>query len=143
MKRNIILTSILLAFFLSSASPIVAAPFNAGGKNKQIVAIYLDPTSTHGVVSEPECNHVGIDVVKKNGNSGNFQQWSYGTQPCTGEPLHGDHDLWKLSKDGTCPDKATKIVQPNIGDPNYPGWGTYLEPGATYCVFNNKFHVTK
>lgn len=126
---------------LSLGTFVYAAPYNAEANNPQVVAFYA--TGTHGIPSEPGCNHIGMDIVMQAGNSGNFQEWSYGTQPCTNDPLHGDHDLWKLSTDGTCPANATIIHQPNIGDPNYPGWGTYLVPGATYCVLNNDFHPSK
>ncbi len=142
--RNIFVASLIaLVSFAMSAGLALAAPYKAADNNPQVVAAYLDPTTTHGIPSEPGCNHVGIDIVKQNGNSGNFQEWSYGTQPCTGDALHGDHDLWKISKDGTCPLKTTLVHQPNVGDPNYPGWGTYLVPGATYCVTSNDFHPTK
>jgi hypothetical protein len=136
--KNVILASVLaFGLFAMNASAIFAAPYNAANNNPQVVAAYLDPTTTHGIPSEPGCNHIGIDLVKQNGNSGNFQEWSYGTQPCNNELLHGDHDLWQISKDGTCPANAT--VVPNA----YPGWGSYLVPGVTYCVINNDFHVSK
>ena len=57
-------------------------------------------------------------------------------QPATGMGLHGDHDLWKLSKDGTCSDKA--IVVPNAS----AGWGDYLSHG-TYCMKNNEYRPAK
>ena|SRR5258708_6259508 len=136
MKKILLTSAAALGLFVMSAGAIFAAPYNPNFVNPQVVAFYT--SGPHGIPSETCSNHYGFDLVMRDGNSGNFQEWSYGSTPCDENGvLHGDHDLWQISKDGTCPDKATTI--PNA----YPGWGSYLTPGATYCVLNNDFHVNK
>ncbi len=120
-----------VAGLLATPTVAFAAPFKAAEYNPSVVAYY--PDGWHGVVSEPEGNHLGEDLVLKNGTSGIFQQWSYGTQPATGTGLHGDHDVWMPLANGTCPVGTTTV--PNA----YPGWGDYLKPNTTYCVRNNEF----
>jgi hypothetical protein len=138
MKSLLIAALFLSALALSvvaNPSKVLAAPYNAADNNPQVVAFY--PTGPHGIPSEPGGNHEGMDLVMQAGKSGNFQQWFYGTFPAGGEGLHGDHDVWLVSKDGTCPPNATLVPQA------YPGWGDYLVPGADYCVMNNDFHTSK
>jgi hypothetical protein len=143
MKNLVLVSAMTVGLFVLSAGSVFAAPFNAANNNPQVVAYY--PDGTHGVPNEPCANHVGADLVMQLGNSGNFMQWLFGSVPCDENgALHGDHSVWKLSKNNDpCPAKAATIYQPNIGDPNYPGWGTYLVPGGTYCVTTNDFHIIK
>ncbi len=117
-----------LVLSVSTLSVASAAPFNAEN-NPNIVANY--PTGPHGIVGDSEY-HEGADVVMKDGNSPTLQQWFYGTSASNG--LHGDHSVWKVSKDGTCPDNWILFPQA------YPSMGDYLEPGADYCVMTNEYH---
>lgn len=121
---------VLALVALMSPSAALAAPFNAADTNPQVVAFY--PQGPHGIVGENEY-HSGIDLVMKRGNSGNFQQWFYGTSTVDG--LHGVHSVWNESPDGTCPENWYLVPNPN------PAWGDYLTPGVDYCVHNNLFHV--
>ncbi len=112
-----------------SVGSVSAAPFNASG-NPNIVANY--PTGPHGIPGEAEF-HEGADVVMRAGQSGNFQQWFYGTS--ASENLHGEHSNWKnVGSATTCPNGWILFVDP------YPEWGDYLEPGANYCIHTNNFH---
>lgn len=135
MRNQFLAGAICTGLFLTAVTSAFAAPYKAAENNPQVVAYYEN--GTHGIPSETGGNHEGIDQVKQNGNSGNFQAWFYGTFPAGGEGLHGDHDVWKISKDGTCPPNA--ILVPNAN----PGWGDYLVPGADYCVISNDFHQSK
>lgn len=117
---------LLAAVILGGANTAKAA---ASPNNPQVVAYYL--TGSHGIVGEYYL-HEGKDVVMRAGNSGNFQQWFYGT---SAEGVHGDHSVWKISKNGTCSDGA--ILVPNAS----ASWGDYLVHGADYCVKTNDFHV--
>lgn len=118
-----------LSFLIASTAAVFAAPSNATN-NPNIVANYN--SGPHGIVGENDY-HSGQDVVMQNGNSGNLQQWFYG--PSLEGNTEGDHSVWILSKDGTCP--SGWYTLPNA----YPAWGTYLQPGATYCVKTNDYHV--
>lgn len=111
-----------------------AAPFHAAENNPNVVAYYDLYTDTHGIAGITG-TFTGTDLVMKNGNSGNFQQWFYGKFPdgTTG----GIHTIWNVSKDGTCPDKWILIKQAN------PSWGDYLLKNRDYCVNNNYFNVSK
>ncbi len=117
-------------------TPVVslAAPFNADG-NPQIVANY--DSGEHGVVGETE-THTGADVVMRAGESGNFQQWFYGTSTEDGGITEGDHSIWKLSEDGACNGGATAMT---VNSENF--WGDYLVEGGTYCIKTNDFHSSE
>jgi len=123
----------LLTVVAFVAGPTLAAPFKADN-NPLIVANY--PTGDHGIVGEPVL-HNGADVVMRAGNSGNFQQWFYGTAAEEGVVTEGDHSVWLISKDGTCPSNFVLVPSAN------PDWGDYLVAGADYCVHTNDYHVTK
>lgn len=129
--KKIYVVAVVAGALMASVTPAWAAPYNAALNNPQIVAYYT--SGPHGIPSEPGGNHIGTDIVMRSGNSGNFEEWFYGTFPAGNEGPHGDHDVWLVSKDGTCPSNAT--IVPNA----YPGWGDYLVPGATYCVITNDF----
>lgn len=104
-----------------------AAPFGAADKNPNVVAHFN--SGPHGIPGESEF-HEGKDIVMNAGQSGNLQQWFFGTSETEG--LHGEHSLWKESKDG-CQQNQVLI------EDAHPEWGTYLEPGADYCVKTNDF----
>lgn len=132
--KNLLKILGVIPMFLLMVSPAFAAPNNAEN-NPNIVANY--PTGDHGIPGEP-ATHNGSDVVMAAGKSGNFQQWFYGTTTEEGVVTEGDHSVWKLSKDGTCPDNT---VQMTVNSGNF--WGDYLVDGGTYCIRTNDFHVTK
>lgn len=133
MKKYLAVLSAAMVF-IAGGGLALAAPNNAEN-NPQIVANY--PDGDHGIVGEP-FKHTGSDVVMKTGDNGNFQQWFYGFSEQEGGIIEGDHSLWKVSKDGTCPnDKWVLVEEP------YPEWGDYLEPGVDYCVLTNDYHVVK
>jgi hypothetical protein len=121
--------AVIASLLFIGATSAHAAPFNAEN-NPNILDVFF--SGIHTIVGEQGDIHTGWDVVMKAGNSGNIQQWFLGES--TQEGYHGDHSLWRLSSDGTC--KNNEIEVSNA----YPGWGTYLEPGATYCVKTNDFH---
>jgi len=125
----------VVSMFFAATSVAFAAPFKSAEHNPLVVAYY--PDGPHGVVSEPEGNHEGQDLVLREGKTWTFQQWSYGTLPATGEGVHGDHDIWMPSKDGTCPKNTTMVLNAQ------EEWGDYLQPNTTYCVRNNDFHLAK
>lgn len=131
MRYKIVALAAVAAIALAG-NVALAAPFKAEG-NPQIVANY--PTGPHGIPGESEY-HEGADVVMRAGNSGNFQQWFYGTSASEG--LHGEHSLWKYSESGECNDNEVKV---EVGDPS--AWGDYLVDGGTYCVKTNDFHPSK
>ncbi len=79
MKKTFIVSALALGILAMNSGMAFAAPYNAADNNPQVVAFY--PTGTHGIPSEPCANHVGEDLVMRAGNSGNFQQWSYGSTP--------------------------------------------------------------
>ncbi len=127
--RYIIVVIILAIAGVVMAPNAHAAPFNAVN-NPQIVANY--PTGPHGIPGEAEF-HEGADVVMRAGNSGNFQQWFYGTS--ASESLHGEHSKKKnVGSQTECPNGWVLIPDA------HPEWGDYLEPGANYCVHTNDFH---
>src|SRR3954466_6936829 len=103
--KNIISILGTVAILGASAGTAAAAPFNALN-NPQIVANYS--SGDHGIVGEPYL-HQGADVVMRAGNSGNFQQWFYGT---SAEPdgTHGDHSVWQLANNGQCPNSTWILV---------------------------------
>lgn len=123
-KITAIGVSLLMLFGTTGAA--LAAPSN---QNPHVVADYQ--TGTHGIVGEND-THTGSDVVMQTGNNGNFQQWFYGTSPTDG--VHGDHSVWKVSQDGSCPANWDVVQNAN------PAWGDYLTPNVNYCVHTNDFH---
>lgn len=131
--KFLVLMVLSLVFFSLSFVSANAAPFKANDKNPNIVAFF--PDGVHGIPDEPDITHEGKEVVMRAGNSGNFQQWFYGTSD-EGPGKEGDHTLWKLLKKDQCPDGSTLIPDA------FPEWGDYLQPGADYCVKTNDFHVT-
>lgn len=131
--RKLLALFTALAVSLFGATAAFAAPFNAGN-NPQIVANYS--TGDHGIPGEPYL-HTGADVVMRAGNSGNFQQWFYGTSAENGGITEGDHSVWKnVGTSTSCSDNETLVADA------YPQWGDYLEPGANYCVKTNDFHAS-
>jgi hypothetical protein len=131
-----VIMSGLLIFGVSSVS---AAPFKAEDKNPNVLVYYED--GKHGIVGE-DALHEGQDLVMKAGKSGNFQQWFYGIA-YEGEGgaaiTEGDHSVWKLSKDGSCPEGWYKLEGVNTSPDKF--WGDYLEYGATYCIHTNDFRA--
>lgn len=115
---------VMVSVLLTGAPVALAAPSKSN--NPQIVSNY--PDGLHAIPTDPVTWREGADVVMMRGNSGQIQQWY--TDP-TGFVIHS---VWNISKDGTCADGWVRI--PNA----YPGWGTHLTPGATYCVHNNATH---
>ena len=108
-------------------APAMAAPLNSNSSN--IVANYS--SGDHGIVGESS-THTGADVVMKAGNSGNFQQWFSGTSAENGGITEGDHSVWKNVGSATSCNGGGVLVT-NA----YPAWGSYLQPGANYCVKTN------
>ncbi len=136
----------LVVIFPSSAA---AAPFKAHDKNPQIVAYY--PDGPHGIVGDNDY-HEGMDIVMETGLGakksefkleGNVvQQWFYGqaAEGPNGEFITiGKHSVFKLSKDGTCPNGWYTLEDVNTHPDRF--WGDYLTTGATYCVKTNEFRV--
>ncbi|MGE5393044.1 MAG: hypothetical protein ACM3NH_04865 [Candidatus Saccharibacteria bacterium] len=130
MNKIALVSGVLLSLALTA--PALAAPFNAAN-NPNIVANY--PTGDHGIAGEP-VNHNGADVVMRAGNSGNFQQWFVGTAAENGGVTEGDHSVWMLSKDGSCPNDSWYKM--TVGPGNF--WGDYLVNGGTYCIHTNDFN---
>ena len=130
--KKLLATITASAMLVATSGVAFAAPFNAADKNPNIVAYY--PDGPHGIVGF-DGNFIGQDLVMKRGNSGNFQQWFYGTNP-EGETL-GIHSVWNVSKDGTCQDSW--ILVKNA----FPDWGNYFQQNTDYCVHNNIFHPGK
>ncbi len=118
-----------------SASPSLAAPFKAEN-NPQIVANYSE--GEHGIPGQTY-THEGKDVVMKAGNSPVVQQWFVGTSEEEG--FHGEHSVWKLSKDGTCPPNWFQMTPTEPDGGNY--WGDVMEFGQTYCIMTNQFLLGK
>ncbi len=122
---------ILFALFATTAS---AQPANdqKGENNPQVVAYYT--SGPHAIPGDPNL-HYGYDLVKANGESGNFQQWFYGWSETEG--WYGKHTLWKVSKDDNCKNDGVAIWDPN------PAWGDYLVDNVWYCAKTNDFAVDK
>lgn len=130
--KTLILSIILPLLMLSFSKTALAAPFKAADKNPQIVAFYEE--GTHGIPGQTY-THEGKDVVMKAGESPVVQQWFVGTSQEEG--FHGEHSVWKLSKDGTCHPNWFKMIVTGPEGNNY--WGDVMEPGATYCIHTNQF----
>jgi hypothetical protein len=134
-----VLTLILVAaFMVGSVQSAYALPNKMAEHNPQVVAYYPGPDDIHGIVGEDE-KHTGWDLVKKNGNSGSFQQWFYGESETEG--LHGEHSLWKVSKDGTCPDNFHLVYNDYENSNSF--WGKHLEDDTYYCVMTHDFKPSK
>ena len=113
----------LLFFGMTGVS--LAAP---NTNNPQVVADYQ--TGTHGIVGE-NATHTGSDVVMQAGNSGNFQQWFYGTTPTNTE---GDHSIWmSVGSSTSCSTGWDLVTNAN------QSWGSYLQAG-NYCVRTNDYN---
>lgn len=126
--NKLLTTSLVLAGLLvSTASSALAAPFNSNNPN--IVAEY--DSGPHGIVGESEF-HEGADIVMRAGNSGNFQQWFYGTSASEG--LHGEHSVWRVQKDNQKVNGDWVLV-PDA----YPEWGDYLVQLVNYLVHTNNY----
>ena len=129
MRINLLSLGVALAVLVTPLTAF-AAPFTAI-HNPNIVANYQ--TGQHGVVSEPYV-HTGADVVMQNGQSGNFQQWFYGTTNEPGVTSEGDHSLFKnVGTSSSCTSGATLLTHP-------VAWGSYLNASANYCVKTNDFN---
>jgi hypothetical protein len=123
--KKIIFAALTIAA-LALPAGVAAAPFNAADKNPQVVAYY--PTGIHAIAGNPITYHEGADLVKRNGASGNFQQWYQHPDGW------GIHSVWKdVGSQTTCSKGWVFIAQAN------PGWGDYLTAGANYCVHNNYY----
>lgn len=130
-KLTAIFSALVISFF--GVTSAFAAPFNSNNPN--IVANYS--SGDHGIVGEPYL-HQGADVVMRAGNSGNFQQWFYGTSEENGGITEGDHSVWiNVGTKTNCPGHAVLVASA------YPAWGDYLQPGANYCVSTNDFHSSE
>ena len=127
--KKLISTFAISSFFLISVGTALAAP---KANNPQVVANYS--TGDHGIVGEPD-THTGADVVMTAGKSGNFQQWFKGTSTENGGITEGDHSVWmNVGSRTSCPNGWDFVSSP------YPAWGSYLQPGANYCVHTNDFN---
>ncbi len=92
----------------------------------QVVANY--PTGPHAIVGEPEL-HLGLDIVVKLNEKGDFLQCFSGTSPSAGQ--HVVYSYWRnVGTSTTC--NSGEILVPNAN----PGWGDYLTPNSNYCVKN-------
>lgn len=125
------ITRVLFGFVLTTlmatgVNVALAAPFNSNNPN--IVANYSN--GNHGIPGD-FTRYTGLDVVKRSGNSSNFQQWFYGWSEALNATV-GKHSVWNISKGGTCPNNAWVLV-PNASE----NWGSYLVHGADYCVKTN------
>jgi hypothetical protein len=135
MKR-IITLAVAVALFAGSASGVLAAPFNAYGKNPNIVEYHPGPDDVHAIIGIDGSDEIvykeGKDLVMAAGKSGNFQQWY--------ENGMGYHSVWLHVGDSThCPDSFVLIEDarsPEEGDT----WGYHLEEG-NYCVKTNAYKV--
>lgn len=123
--------ALAFAFLLVTITSAHAAPYKAADKNPQTVAFYEE--GIHGIPGHPFL-HMGTNMVKRNGNSGNFQAWFWGTSEEEGE--HGHHEVWQIAKNGTCPDDAVFIADA------HENWGDYLVEDADYCVLINEYHAS-
>ena len=132
MKNIYTVFSIVLGLLIFSVAAVDAAPYNAADKNPQQVAFHEE--GVHGIPTQPGVTHTGTNMVKQNGNSGNFQAWFWGTSDEEGE--HGHHEVWKISKDGSCPNDAVFIPDA------HENWGDYLIEDADYCVMVNEYHTS-
>lgn len=113
----------LLFFGVTGAT--FAAP---NTNNPQVVADYQ--TGTHGIVGE-NATHTGSDVVMQAGNSGNFQQWFYGS---TSNDAEGDHSIWmSVGSSTSCASGWDLVTNAN------QLWGSYLQAG-NYCVRTNDYN---
>jgi len=110
----------LMATVLAFSSTIYAAP---DPNNPNVVAYYED--GIHAIPLNATIWLEGYDLVMKNGNSGNFNQWFWNGDI-------GYHSVWNVTKNGNC---ANGVL---IHDPN-PLWGDYLVDNADYCVITNIF----
>jgi hypothetical protein len=116
---------------LGAGAQIASAAPNKAENNPKIVANYSD--GDHGIPGEYYL-HTGSDVVMQAGGSNNFVQWFQGWSAEDGGIYEGDHTVWMVSKNGTCPTGWMFI--PNAS----ASWGSYLAAGATYCVMTNNFN---
>lgn len=120
---------------IMTAGSAQAAPFNAVGKNPNIVEYH--PEGSHAIIGlrgSPGLFHAeGKDLVMAAGASGNFQQWY--------ENGIGYHSVWLHVGDGTsCPNSFVLIVDArnDANDPTRDTWGYHLELG-NYCVSTNAY----
>jgi hypothetical protein len=125
-KLLLLILSFLPIFFM--VSPVAAAS-NADNPNN--VAYYHATSDIHAIPittnsAFPLYVTGGSDVVMQNGESGNFQQWWWNNSI-------GYHSVWNQSQNGNCPSNAVLVTNA------YPSWGSYLVPGADYCVITNEF----
>lgn len=133
MKFIISLFALLSVMFMSSNSAFATDRLLDGRVGNPNFVVYY-PDGLHGIVGESGIRHEGEDLVMKDGNSGNFHQWFFGTSDEEDGKLEGDFSRWQVRKEGhDCQDDF--ILVPNA----YPQWGTYLEPGADYCVKTTDF----
>ncbi len=127
MMKKLCIAIVCIALSITAVSSALAAPDNGNkaANNPTVVAYY--PTGIHAIPTDPVTYVTGTDLVTMRGDSGQIEAWYTGTDG------HGIHSVWNLSKDGTCPASMVLIVNA------YPTWGSYLTPGASYCVQNNTF----
>lgn len=98
----------------------------------KVVAYY--ESGVHGIVGESGITHEGKDIVVEvsNGCKNEFIQWFWGKSD-EGK-IEGEKSVWRLTDDCKCYDG--EILVKNA----YPSWGTYLKPGANYCVKTTDFN---
>lgn len=102
---------------------VKAAKAAPNPNNPNVVAYYEN--GPHTIPLNPQFSVEGFDLVMKNGNSGNFNQWFWNGDI-------GYHSVWNMTKNGKC---ENGVLIHNA----YPGWGYYLVPNADYCVITNEF----
>ncbi len=132
--QKIITGLFVLTFLAGSAFPSFADPTNpqVAANNPQTVAYYT--SGLHGIPGE-DSTHSGVDYVKQNGNSGNFDQWFCGTATSPDQLNECDHSVWiSVGNQTTCP--AGQVLVENANQ----SWGSYLSSG-NYCVQNNDANV--
>jgi hypothetical protein len=128
--------AVALGMVAVMAAPVAAAPFNAYGKNPNIVEYHPGPDDVHAIIgvdgSDKPIYLEGKDLVMAAGKSGNFQQWY--------ENGIGYHSVWRHVGDQThCPGDWVLVEDardPEEGDT----WGYHLEEG-NYCVKTNAYKV--
>lgn len=136
MKKIITLIAVVLTMLaFSNAVTVEAAPFKANDKNPNVVSYYPGPDDVHAIPLDPVIHLTGIDLVMRNGNSENFNQWYYS------EEHGGYHSVWKIRKPNQEVMEGWVLIENAnpIGDD--VGWGDHLVEGADYFVKTNQFKI--
>ncbi len=127
MKFFAILVAVF-AFLIVFTGSSYAAP---NPNNPNVVVYHSTGPHTIPIPEQPSLD--GHDLVMRNGNSGNFNQWFWNDSI-------GYHSVWNMTKNGKC---ENGYLIKNAREPEGVGavtWGDYLVPGADYCVITNEFH---